>query len=576
MPDFETLLDRAFHWERMAGDRRWLTQPMGGGRVETWTWKEALDETRRMAAYLAGLGLPRGSTIALCSKNCAWWVMADLAIWMAGHVSVPLYPVLTAELVHHILDHSQSKLLFVGKLDAVWEQMRKGVPAGLPCIAFPLSPPGAGASWDDIVAAHAPLAAPATRAREELASILYTSGSTGQPKGAMLSFGAMADVGRRIVEFAGGTPEDRGLSYLPLAHSMERAWGEAAGLHGGGQMFFAETVETFLEDLRRARPTLFLSVPRLWTKFQAGVFEQVPPAKLDRLLAIPVVRTLVKRKILRGLGLDSVRLAGSGSAPIPAEMIAWYRRLGLELREGYGLTENFAYSHSAQTGQVRPGYVGTALSGVECRISPEGEIQAKSPGDMLGYYRDPAQTAEMFTPDGFLKTGDLGSVDELGRLKVTGRVKELFKTSKGKYVAPAPIENLVLNHPAIEQCCVCGSGDPQPHVLVVLSDGARRRLAAEGPAALERDLEAHLDAVNRTLVAYERLEFLAVVDDAWLPENGFLTPTLKVKRARIDQAYGPLAERWREERKPVVWQRRSAPAAAPVPSADEARVAAPR
>jgi long-chain acyl-CoA synthetase len=569
MPELRTLLDCALHWERTAGDRRWLTQPMGGGRLATWTWKEGMDEVRRMAAYLDGLRLPPGSSVALCSKNCAWWILADLAISMAGHVSVPLYPVLTADTVRYVLEHSQATLLFVGKLDPVWEEMRRGVPPGLPCVAFPLSPASDALRWDDVVAARAPMAAPVARSPEEVATIVYTSGSTGQPKGAMSSFRSMCAVGRAMADYCGTTPADRALSYLPLAHCYERAWGEANGLHGGAQLFFPESVETFLEDLRRARPTLFVSVPRLWMKFQAGVFEKVPPAKLDRLLGIPVLGRLVKRKVLRQLGLDRVRLAGSGSAPIPAEVIAWYRRLGLELREGYAMTENFAYSHSARAGQVRPGYVGVPLPGVECRLSEAGEVLVKSPGNVLGYFRDPARTAEMFTPDGFLRTGDRGELDADGRLRITGRIKELFKTTKGKYVAPAPLENRIVGRAGIEQCCVCGSGQPQPHAIVVLSDEARRRVAREGPSAVEQELAELLRRVNRDLPPYERLEFLAVIDDAWLPENGFLTPTLKVKRARIEETYGPFARSWYDLKRAVVWQggagRGAAPRSAPAP-----------
>ncbi len=552
--DTGTLLDFAHGWEVTAAERPWLTQPMGGGRVETWTWKRGMDEARRMASYLRSLGLPPGSGIALCSKNCAWWFMADLAIWMAGHVSVPLYPILTADIVRHVLEHSQSRLLLVGKLDPVWEEMKRGVPAGLPQVALPLSPPSDAPRWDDLVAAHVPMAGPVARAPGEVATIVYTSGSTGRPKGVMLSFGAMCASARKASSFFHVGPADRTLSYLPLAHVYERAFVEAASLQSGAQVFFAESLDTFLADLRRARPTLFNSVPRLWMKFQAGVFEKVPPAKLERLLKVPVLSPLVKRKILRQLGLDRVRIAGSGSAPIPAEVIAWYRGLGLELLEGYAMTENFAYSHISRPGQVRPGYVGPPMPDVECRLSEEGEVLVKSPGNMLGYFRDRAATAEAFTPDGFVKTGDLGELDAARRLKVTGRVKELFKTAKGKYVAPAPIENRLLNHPDVDQCCVCGSGYPQPHALVVLSEDARRRVAAAGRAALEGELADHLREVNRELPRYEQLEFLAVVGEPWLPENGFLTPTLKVKRARIEGEYGPLAQRWYDQKKAVVWK----------------------
>ena len=253
----------------------------------------------------------------------------------------------------------------------------------------------------------------------------------------------MYQCGRGLSEFLNSHPGDRMLSYLPLAHVYERFVGQAQSLYAGFPLFFAESVDTFLQDLQRSRPTLFASVPRLWLKFQIGVFQKVPPEKLNRLLKIPILSSIIKKKILKQLGLDQVRFAASGSAPIPKEVIGWYRSLGLELLEGYGMTENFAYSHVSRPGEIRPGYIGSPYPGVEHKFSEDGEILVKSPGTMKGYFKMPEENKIVFTEDGFLHTGDLGSIDEMGRLKVTGRAKELFKTSKGEYVAPAPIENLL-------------------------------------------------------------------------------------------------------------------------------------
>ncbi len=438
MTDSKNLLECVYYWEKNTPNRMYLTQPMGGddANIRTWSWKEAVDEARRMAAYLKSLDLPDRSHIALCSKNCAYWIIADLAIWMAGHVSIPIFPILTVDIVQYTLEHSESRLLFVGKLDPVWEEMKKGVPADLPMIAFPLAPENDYTQWDDIIAKHEPLAKPVERTLEEMATIIYTSGSTGKPKGAMMSFSAMHKSARGICEYLKTHADDRILSYLPLAHSFERFIVESHSLYAGFPLYFAESLDTFLQDLQRARPTLFISVPRLWLKFQLGVFQKVPPKKLNRLLKIPILSGIVKKKILTQLGLNHVRFAGSASAPIPKEIIEWYRNLGLELLEGYGMTENMAYSHCTKPGEVRPGYVGPPYPDVQQRISEDGEILVKSPGNMTGYYKMPEKTAEDFTEDGFFKTGDMGEIDEKGRLKITGRIKELFKTSKGKYVAP--------------------------------------------------------------------------------------------------------------------------------------------
>jgi long-subunit acyl-CoA synthetase (AMP-forming) len=318
-------------------------------------------------------------------------------------------------------------------------------------------------------------------------------------------------------------------------------------------VFFADKLDTFLLDLQRARPTLFLSVPRLYQKFQAGVFKKMPRKRLDFLLGIPIVHGIVKRKILRGLGLDQVRFAGSGSAPLPGDLLEWYRKLGLELLEGYGMSENFNYSHVQRLGQTRPDYVGSPHEGVECKLGPDGEVLVKSPGMMMGYFKQPNETREAFTEDGFLKTGDRGVIDELNRLKLTGRVKEIFKTQKGKYVAPAPLENKLINNRRIEQVCVSGAGYPQPYALVILTEDARAEVRNGGKAEVERDLIDHLDGVNKELDQIEQLGFFCVVADDWTAENGFLTPSLKIKRHQIEEAYAGQVEGWYAQKQRVVW-----------------------
>lgn len=549
----ETTLDCVQAFERDRADEIWFTQPLGGGQLRDFTFKEAVGEARRMAAHLKSLDLPAKSHIALFSKNTAWWILCDLAIWMAGHVSVPLYPTLTAETIRQILEHSEAKLIFIGKLDG-FAAMEPGIPDGLPRIALPLSPKLSAPSWDELVAKTEPLAGEIRRPKDDLATIVYTSGSTGVPKGVMHSFHTMLAPSRMFLESLNVHPEDRMLSYLPLAHAFERYVVETGTLNVGFRVYFAESLETFIDDIKRARPTLFVSVPRLWQKFQLGVFSKMPQERLAFMLKVPILSGIIKKKVLGGLGFDQVRIAGSGSAPIPAELIGWYRSLGLELLEGYGMSENFSYSHMTLPGDVKVGYVGKACKGVECKLSDAGEVLVKSPGTMLGYYKAPELTAEMFTEDGFLRTGDRGEVDAEGHLKITGRVKELFKTSKGKYVAPAPIENKLLLHSDVEQALVSGNGFPQPYGMVVLSEQAQKRLkdAAE-KAAITGSLEAHLAEVNATLDQHEQLDVLVVVSDDWTIENGLLTPTMKLKRAAIEDKYGARADEWYGKKKPVVW-----------------------
>jgi long-chain acyl-CoA synthetase len=219
------------------------------------------------------------------------------------------------------------------------------------------------------------------------------------------------------------------------------------------------------------------------------------------------------------------------------------------------MSENFGYSHASLPGRSRVGYVGHPLPGVQQRISPEGEILIKSPADMKGYYKDPELTAASYTEDGFLKTGDRGEIDREGRLKITGRVKELFKTSKGKYVAPTPIENLLNADDLIEMSCVTGEGQAQPCALVMLAEGERARLKGGGDRTpTERALRDLWERVNRQVEEYERLEFLVVVQEAWQIENGFLTPTMKLRRSVVEETYAPHMARWYSARAPVIWQ----------------------
>jgi long-subunit acyl-CoA synthetase (AMP-forming) len=548
------LLDAVYEWERDQPDRVYLTQPLGDGTVVDYTWARTMNEARRMAAYLRSLNLPEHSHIGLISKNCAHFIICDLAIWMAGHATIALYPTLNASTVSYILDHSDSKLLFVGKLDD-WDDIRPGVPDDMPMIALPLAPEGDFPRWDEVIANLEPVADNYSPAAEDLALMCYTSGSTGRPKGVMHTFGSASAPAQNAISALGITAEDRILSYLPLAHVMERATVECASFYAGMHIYFAEDLSTFVNDLHRARPTLFISVPRLWLKFQLGVFQKFPEERLALLLKIPLLGNAVRKKVLTGLGLQHVRLAGSGSAPIPSPLISWYESLGINLLEGYGMTEDFAYSHMSTPELRRAGYVGVAAQGVESRISDEGEIQIRSPGNMLGYYKQLELTQECYTDDGYFKTGDRGTYTTEGLLTITGRVKEIFKTSKGKYVAPAPIENLLNVDQRIELSCVSGPGRQAAHALVQLAeDLLPKRNDPEFRAAVTLELERLLTSVNAQIEEYEVLQFITVVADQWDTSNDFLTPTLKIKRGVVEAAYESQLDSWYDSGQRVIWQ----------------------
>ena len=550
-------LQRLYHWEKTSPNRVAFTQPMGGGVVQDTTWGEVANQVRRMANYLQSKGWEPGSKVAILSKNCSWWIMSDLAIWMAGYVSVPLYPTLAAATVHQILTHSEAKACFIGKLDG-WEHMKPGVPVGMPCLSYPLSPPDAIKSypgWEKICKDTPPLQGNRERGGDELATLIYTSGTTGMPKGVMHSFSNFAwalDAGIRRLPMGA---DDRMLSYLPLAHVVERVLVEHGWLRTGMQVFFADSLDTFAADLQRARPTIFFSVPRLWVKFQQGVHHKMPQAKLNLLLSIPILSGIVRRKLLKALGLDQCRIAAGGAAPMPLALLQWYSKIGLDINEGYGMTENLALSHITEPGKNQQGTVGPAYDGVEDRIDPEnGEIQMRSPALMLGYYKEPEKTREAMTEDGWLRTGDKGRLDKQRVLSITGRVKDLFKTGKGKYVAPAPIEDKLMTHEAIEACVVTGANLGQPLGIIMLGADYQSRAADAGARAeLEQSLAQHLKTINAALDPHERLQCLVVASTPWTVENEILTPTFKIKRNRIEELYAASYDGWESSGKKVIW-----------------------
>jgi long-subunit acyl-CoA synthetase (AMP-forming) len=552
------ILDYVYDHEAKLADRVYMTQPLGGDAVAEYTWAQTMDQARRMAAYIQAQNFEPGARIAILSKNCAHFIMAELAIWMAGGTTTAIFPTETADTVKFVLEHSGASMLFVGKLDT-FDQQKPGIPAGLPCVSFPLAPKNDYTTWDSIVAATKPLKGKPARKPEDIAILMYTSGSTGTPKGVMHNFKGVTEASvveqDAVRDFIGAGVPVRVLSYLPLSHVFERAWVECTSLiNGETHLFFAESLDTFVKDLQRAKPTVFLSVPRLWLKFQQGVFAKMPPQKLNKLISIPILGSIIRKKVLTNLGLQHVRLAGSGSAPIPAELIAWYRKLGLNLMEGYAMSEDFACSHFSTLEVNAPGAVGTPLKNVKVRISEEGEVQIKSPGTMAGYYKRPDLDAEVFTDDGYFRTGDKGERRADGLLKLTGRVKELFKTAKGKYVSPAPIENKINANPLIEQSMVSGVGQVSAYAMVVLNETLRPKMDdAAVRKEVEADLTAMLKAINKELPDYEQLRMIVIVRQPWSIENGCLTPTMKIKRAKIENVAESQLEAWYNTKGAVIW-----------------------
>ncbi len=546
------------HWEKTQPNKVYFTQPLYDGSTVDYTWKQVADQVKRIAAYLQSLGLPAGSSVGIFGKNSAHWIMSDLAIWMAGYVTVPLYPTLNADTAKFVLEHSEVKALLIGKLDGEadsWNQVKEIIPAHMPCISMPLAPAYNAKKWDDIIRDTAPITNPTLPDPDALATIIYTSGSTGQPKGVLHSFRTIMKVAIELEDQFKLTPDERLLSYLPLAHALERILIETASIYLGCHVFFANNLNTFIADLSRARPTVFASVPRLWTKFQHGVNDKISPERQKLLFRLPIIGKLVRKKILKPLGLDHVRLAVTGSAPLPNAVISWYRKLGLELLEGYGMTENFGYSHVNRLGDNRAGYVGFPQNDVICKLSEEGEVLVKSPGTMLGYHKAADKTEETMTADGFLRTGDLGEITADGCLKLTGRIKDIFKTAKGKYIAPVPIELKLSENVLVENVCVGGCVLPQPVGMLMLEEETQRKLSQGGDRSeIQTSLEILLKSVNQQLEPHEKLAFLVIPKNPWTMENGLLTPTMKIRRQKIEDKYADLFETWADQKSLIVWE----------------------
>ena len=551
--DEHLALQSLYRWERERSSQVFLTQPLESGVSREWTWAQTADEVRRMANFLQAQGWEPGTKIAILSRNCAWWIMADLAIWMAGHVTVPIYPSLKPQSVRQIMEHSGAKGCFLGATDDK-DTAVSGIPPGVVCVRFPTSALENCDPWDVLISANRPMSGTPVRPPGELATIIYTSGTTGTPKGVMHSFANLAYDAKTLAKLIGLTERERFFSYLPLAHIVERAGLEGSALFLGCQVFFTRGIDSFLTDLNNSRPTIFLSVPRLLLKIQQGVFAKIPRDRLDKLLRIPILNLPVKRRILRQLGLHSVQHAASGAAPLPPEILQWYRKLGLNLSEGYGMTETLI-THLPAPGSLRAGYVGAPLPGVEAKLGPNDELLIRSPMNMLGYYRNPEATRAMFTEDGFIQTGDVARIDPDGQLKIVGRVKEQFKTSKGKYVAPAPIESQFMAHPMVEACCLMGAGMPSPFAVVLLSEESRKQSSdPRARIALETSLRELMDVVNTQLDPHEQVSFVAVVYGPWTIGNDAMTPTLKIKRGVLENRYQGFVDDWNRQSRPIVWE----------------------
>jgi long-chain acyl-CoA synthetase len=543
--------------EKNTPNAPFLRQPFGDS-WEVYSWGETGQMVRKFAAVLQSMGLRENAHIGLVSKNCREWVIADLAIAMAGYVSVPFFATLTGDQINEVLVLGDVDALIIGKIDIpVWEDMKNGIPADLPCIKMFQYADHAkvtGTDWNEMMNKVEGIKDVKYPGLKDLWTIIFTSGTTGTPKGVMLTHASQAELleatrEENILKFD-MQGNNKFMSFLPLNHIAERVVVEGACLCYGGVLSFAENLDSFAKNLADTQPTIFFAVPRIWKRFQLGILAKMPQNKLNLLMKIPIINGIVKKKLKTALGLANSKMNISGAAAIAQEVKDWFMAIGIPISEGYGMTENAAACTFLDAHDRVVGSVGKAQPGVELKIVEDtGEICMRAAYVMEGYYKSPEQTAEVIK-DGWLHTGDQGRIDKNGYLYITGRVKDTFKTAKGEFIVPSPIEFKFANNKDIEQLCLVGLGMPQPLLIVVPSEIG----TAKSKEELKASLEASLVEANKQIESYAKISTIVVAKETFSVENDMLTPTLKVKRPQVNSRYSQLLEGWHNAPEKVVFE----------------------
>ncbi len=546
-----------YKWEKEFKDKPFLRQPFGD-KWEEYTWGEVGQMARKLASGLKSLGLRDNAHIGLISKNCREWIIADLAIMIAGYVSVPFFPSLKGKELAYVIDFGDVDALFVGKIET-WDEIKNDLPKDIPLITFPtykgFSNITKGHQWFDFINKFEPLMEPNVPKLSDLWTIIFTSGTTGNPKGVMLSYLAN-DMTKVITEdsnplkinFSG---DNDFISFLPLNHIAERVVVEHTCFRFGGTISFVESLETFSKNLQDVQPHVFFAAPRVWTKFQLGILSKFSQKKLDTFLKIPIISGIIKGKLKKALGLSRARATVSGAAPMQVTQIEWFRKVGVYITNGYGMTENCAICTQVDGRDFgKMDSVGMPQSGVEVKIDDSnGEILMKGPFLMDGYYKRKELTDETLR-GGWLHTGDKGFLDKDSYLHITGRVVDSFKTSKGKFIEPLTLEYYFGNIKELEEVCVAGLGMTQPLCLAQLSDIGREMPKEE----LTNMLTEKFNKINSDLENYKKMSALIIVKDRWTEENNAIGPTLKIKRGTIEKMYSSNYQTWGEDNRNVIWE----------------------
>jgi len=531
---YNTLIEYLDHWATECPDEIWL-RDRHGDNITDWSWRQVQAEVQALAAWQEAALPGPGLNIGLLSRNRAHWFMADLGTIAAGNVIIPMFTTLPRETAEYVMDFTGMQLLFVGETEN-WEQIEPVLPEGIQLVTLPgVTLEREHLRWDDLVSAHAGQRAAHVCKPDELISIVFTSGTTGVPKGVMQTHNSNIVPIDRFKDAFALPQRARYFSYLPLSHIAERQIVEGSSLMNGGCVYFNESILTLLRDLPDCRPHMMFGPPRVWEQLQQVITGHFGSQEaIEKALAAD--REGTGKQVREMLGLDDAIYMLTAAAPTPPALIHWYGEFGLTLMEGFGQTEAMGLLANTKE-ERRIGSIGRPVGDVKIRLTDEGELVVWAEGLASGYYKNPEKTAETFI-DGWVHTGDKARIDDDGFVYLTGRVKDYFKTIQGKFVAPTPIENEFSKNAHTEQICLLGRGYSKTVMVCVLSGLA----AQTEKERVESELLEMTEVVNQSTDKHARIGAVIVSVDPWTIDNNLLTPTLKIRRERIEGLFGETAE----------------------------------
>lgn len=521
------------HWANTCPDKVWMRDLKEEGS-DDYTWGEAQAQIQAVGAMLEER-FGHGQQMVVLSRNRPHWFMADLAIIGSGNVTVSMFTTLPGPTAQYIMELTEARVMFIGETSN-WEQVSAVLPADITLITLPgvdIEQPHL--TWDGILAEYRGRAPVYECQHDDMMSLVFTSGTTGMPKGVIQTHDSNLIPIRRFIQAFGIRENPRYFSYLPLSHIAERQIVEYSSIVACGEVNFNEGLPTIMRDLQRTRPHMFFGPPRMWEQFQQAVIGKFGGQEALQ-QALEQDKEGIGKLVLDTLGLGEVEYCLTAAAPTPPALIHWWEDLGLTLMEGFGQTEAMGLIVSSHDNR-RIGSIGKPVGEVEYKITEEGELAVRAHGCTPGYYKQPDKTAELIR-DGWIHTGDKARVDEDGFVYITGRVKDYFKTIQGKFVAPPPIEGEFAKNPHAEQQCLLGRGFSKTVMIAVLTEEAQTR----DPEEVAKSLLETTEAINREVEKHARIGAVIVSREPWSIENEVLTPTLKIRREKVEERFAELAE----------------------------------